>query len=296
MYKSHLAAALLLAMAGVCQAQEIEWKQTLNIAKGQNISRDRADMLGIEFGDTYAEAKAKLQKLASEGIQPKAPSGSAMERMRVEHRMQALGAAPTLSLREEQSVFQFRAPGHSQIVRATYVATIKLDRKLKGSGEKPIQEYITIHFSAPSSGHQVVALNRSIHYPEQDQPRVSEVLAQLKAKYKGEPQVEFGTRYVYQFNDGQPYTPPTRPVMPCLPATNAMGNLDGIRTLNKDGICDVVLLLDVNHGISRDHASALMFSFADNERIRANGTADYAFVQSYINSLQTNTRGTPPKL
>lgn len=296
MKKFNVAAALLLAMTGVCQAQEIEWKQTLNTPKGQNISRDRADMLGIEFGDTYAEAKARLQKLAGEGIQLKAPGGNAMERMRMEHRMQAAGAAPTLSLREEQSVFQFRAPGHSRIVRATYVTTIKLDRKLKATGEKPVQEYITIHFSAPSSGHQVVAMDRSIHYPEADQPRVSEVLAQLKAKFKGDPQVEFGTQYVYQFNDGQPYTPPTRPVMQCTPAANALGNLEGVQTLNKDGLCDVVLLLRVNHGISRDHASALTFSFADNERIRANGTADYAYVQSYINALQTNTRGTPPKL
>lgn len=58
----------LLALTNFTFAQQqgIEWKQTLNIPKGQNLSRERADILGIEIGDTYAEAKAKLQKLVLE--------------------------------------------------------------------------------------------------------------------------------------------------------------------------------------------------------------------------------------
>lgn len=285
-----------LGAASSVPAQEVQWKQTLNIPLGQNISRDRADMLGIEFGDTYTEAKAKLEKLAAEGIQPKKPSGSYADRMRMELRMQAAGAAPSLSLREEQRVFQFQVPGQAKMVTASYIAKIKLDRQLPGTGERPVREYITVHFSGPSSGHQVVGMERFIDYAQVDQPRISDVLAQLKAKFKADPQVHFGTEYTYQFNDGQPFVPPVEPILRCLPALNAIESLDGIRNLNKDGTCDVVLLLKVNPGVSQDHATSLTFSFADNARIRANGGADYAFVESYIASMQKEIRGAPPKL
>ena len=73
-------------------------------------------------------------------------------------------------------------------------------------------------------------------------------------------------------------------------------NIDGIRYLNQEGECDVVFRLAANHGISRDHASSLNFSFGDNARIKAYGAADFAYVEGYIRSLQERTRGAPPKL
>lgn len=296
MYKSHVAAALLLAMTGICQAQEIEWKQTLNIPKGQNISRDRADMLGIEFGDTYAEAKAKLQKLGSEGIQPKAPGGNAMERMRMEHRMQAAGAAPTLRLSEDQKVFQFQAPGHSQIMTASYIGKLKLTRRLPGSGSATIEETIIVHLTSPASGHQVVAMERYINYPEADQPQLSDIIGQMQAKFNAEPHIHLNT-FKFQFDGGQDVKPvPSKSLNLCTPAITALDDFNAVRQVNKSGDCDVVMVLDVTRGISQNHASALRFYFGDNERIKANGTADYAYVDGYIKSLQSRTRGAPPKL
>ena len=58
----------------------------------------------------------------------------------------------------------------------------------------------------------------------------------------------------------------------------------------------MVLLMRVNHGISADHATSLNFSFADHARMKANGAADYAFVESAIASMQKEIRGAPPKL
>ncbi|MBX9865089.1 MAG: hypothetical protein K2Y42_20295 [Hyphomicrobium sp.] len=279
MSRASLAVALLLAATGVSYAQQkITWKQTIDLPKGQNISRERADMLGIEFGDSYAEAKAKLEKLAAEGIQ-QTPAKPAV--------------------REMERIFQMQVPGASQVMTAGFVASLRLERRMPGAGKRTIEESITVYLSAPSSGNQVVAMERFLHYSEADQPRISEVLAQLKAKFKADPQVASNigsTTYVYQFNDGQSFIPSKPPRLECTPALNAMENIDGIRYLNQEGECDVVFRLAANHGISRDHASSLNFSFGDNARIKAYGAADFAYVEGYIRSLQERTRGAPPKL
>jgi len=279
MSRASLAVALLLAATGVSYAQQkITWKQTIDLPKGQNISRERADMLGIEFGDSYAEAKAKLEKLAAEGIQQN---------------------PATPAVREMERIFQMQVPGASQVMTARFVASLQLARRMPGSGNRSIEETLTIHLSAPSSGNQVVAMERFLHYSEADQPRISEVLAQLKAKFKADPQVASNigsTTYVYQFNNGQPFIPKKPPRLECAPALNAMENIDGIRYLNQERECDVVFRLAANHGISRDHASSLNFSFGDNARIKAYGAADFAYVEGYIRSLQERTRGAPPKL
>lgn len=278
-----------LAAASAASAQEIEWKQTLNMPKGQNISRDRADMLGIEFGDTYAEAKAKLEKLDAEGIQPKEQSGKCTTLM-----LQMGGCSPPEArLTEEKKIFDFRAPGHN-LMTASYVGVLKLSRNLPGAGNEPIRENITLHLSAPPSGHQVVAMERKIYYSERDQPQIADLIGALRDKYKTEPHVSENT-YRFQFNDGQG-VPPQRGPNYCNPEIIALNNFKSVRDVNPKRDCDVVMVVHLERGISRNHARILQFSFGDNERLKANGIADYAYIESYIKSMQNRRLGATPKL
>lgn len=260
-------------------AQEVQWKQTLDLPKGQHISRDRADILGIEFGDTYAEAKAKLAKLDSEGIQPKAPLAACKD-----PRMQGLRACQTAAapkLSEEKNIFDFRMPGHS-VMTASYVGVLKLTRTLPGQGKEPVREYITLYLSAPASGHQVVAMRRDIHYPDSDQPQISALLDALKAKFKAEPHIA-GNTVSFQFDNGKPAARPQGRVY-CSPAIDAMREFQAVRTVNQRGDCDVVMVLDIARGVSQNHARILQFQFGD------------PYIDSYIRSLQTRKLGATPKL
>ena len=64
-----MALALIASSPAIAQLQKIEWKQTVNQPKGQNMPQGvTADILGIEAGDGYAGAKAKLEKLKNEGF------------------------------------------------------------------------------------------------------------------------------------------------------------------------------------------------------------------------------------
>lgn len=274
MSRTSLALAVLLATTGIGHAQQqIEWKQTLNIPKGQNIPRDRADMLGIEFGDSYAEAKAKLEKLDAEGIQQK--------------------GRPEFGLTEDKKIFDFRAPGHS-VITASYVGTLKLTRSLPGNGKQQITEYITLHLSAPSSGHQVVAMQRDIYYPDADQPQLSALLDSLKAKFKTDPLV--GRDWIsFQFDNGHPAARRADRT-DCRAEIEEMQSLQRVQQVNRRGDCDVVMLLDITRGVSQNHVRILKFAFGDNERMKANSIADYTYISDYLKSMQSRKLGAPPKL
>lgn len=287
MRRTSLALALLLAASGAGHAQQqIEWKQTLNIPKGQHLSRDRADMLGIEFGDSYAEAKAKLEKLNVEGIQPPKPAPC-------HPRAPSCEAPPPPLLTEQKKQFDFRAPGHS-VITASFVGTLKLDRVLPGKGSEPVRETVIVYLSAPSSGHQVVAMQRDIYYPDADQPQLTGLIDALKAKFKTDPLITLEW-ISFQFDNGNP---PARRAGPtdCRPQIEEMQSLQRIREVNKRGDCDVVMLLNVVRGVSQNHARILKFAFGDNERMKANILADYAFIDDYLKSMQSRNLGAPPKL
>ena len=295
MKRSLIVLAMTLATMGgaIAQQEEIKWSQTLNIPKGQTIFRDRADILGIEFGDTYAEAKAKLQKLSAEGVQKKGPSADLGERM-IE---QMDGQDRRPPLREERTLFRVNVPGASTVITASYVGKLILNRQLPGA--RPITETIQVYLSSPASGQQVTGMERLISYPtDADQPRVSEFIGQMEAKLKAKPQVfprSDGAEYRFQFNDGQPFVPAVRSTNSCS-AHLVVGEAHSVRNVNSTGDCDVVMQVQVNFGISRDHARSIAFYFGDNERAKANAAADFAFISDYIRGLQGRTRGTPPKL
>ena len=157
MFRDSLAVALLLAATGVsyAQQQEIEWKQTINMPKGQNMPRDRADILGIELGDSYEEAKTKLQKLAAEGVQPKAQTMTPAERAVA--RMNGERSAPP-PMREEKRIYNLKAPGANSTISASFVQTVNINRALVSGSGKKYSETVAVIFSAPSSGHQVIGV------------------------------------------------------------------------------------------------------------------------------------------
>jgi hypothetical protein len=295
-YRIAAMTVLMIATTAAHGQQEIEWKQTFAMPKGQNLpSGLKLDILGIEAGDSYAEVKPKLEKLQAEAIPPKPDNRTMMQKSIAE--MQ--GARDETPLVERKNVFNMTMPGSSTVTAASYVAMIRLQRRMKGSTERTIEDNLAVALSAPSSGHQVIGVKRSLRYYNQsDEPRISEIVAQLKAKFKSEPQVfALGrtTEYLFQYNDGQAFASRNATASTCLFQYDvAVANL--VPQVNRNGECDVVLKLTAVHGISGDHAESLIFELSDNERAKANVGADFAFMQNYLTSLQERTRGAPPKL
>ncbi len=58
-------------------------------------------------------------------------------------------------------------------------------------------ESIIIYLSGPASGNQVTSISRTIldYTDKSDQPRISDVMAQVRAKQKSEPQKSGGENY-----------------------------------------------------------------------------------------------------
>lgn len=301
--KYWLIAGLLAAPLASAQAQEqIEWKQTLSVPKGQNIPRDRADILGIEFGDTYQEAKAKLEALYAEtapkaepAAKPKPGNPFLMAPGQALAEFSAATERKAPPVIETTSQFQINLPGLSAMYMATYVSKLQMRRMIMGTGVQGTEETIDVYLSAPSSGQQVIGITRRIVYPQAEQPRISEVLAQVAQKYQAGPvPARYAVGSVFVFDDGKAANPsgPTE----CQVGYRDNDSQDALQGINPQGNCDVVLQLVSYPGISPDHAGMLEFYFGDNERIKANRTADYAYLEAYITDLQNRTRGKVPKL
>lgn len=276
-----MAAAALLASLGLAHAQQdIEWKQIINVPKGEYMPRGSDDILGIGLGDSYADAKKKLQALQAEGLP--VPAGAQDP------------------LKETRKVFRMGVPGASTVVAAAFVSKLTLTRQMKGSTASTTEETIEVYLSAPSSGQQVIAVRRYISYgAESDQPRVSEILAQLKTKMRSEPQSfpsGSGTVLRYQYDEAKPFVPAKPSVITCQTSIHVLDDANQLQNVNQSGNCDALLEITVNFGISRDHAKSMIFTLNDNERLKANLTADYRYVSLYVRDLQDRTRGAPPKL
>ncbi|EKS35366.1 hypothetical protein [Afipia clevelandensis] len=272
------AAAALLTSLGFAQAQQqdIEWKQIIDVPKGMFIPRSSGDILGIEIGDGYIAAKKKLDALLAES----APGSSN-------------------GIKEERRVFRMSVPGASTVVAAAYVAKLVLTRQVKGSGANTSEESIHVYLTAPSSGQQVVAIQRYTGWAEADQPRLSDILAQLKAKMGSDPQTfpsQSGTVLRYQYDEAKPFAPARPSPITCQTSLHVFSDANQLPNVNQSGNCDGLLEISVTFGISRDHAKSMVFTLNDNERLKANMTADFKYVNAYIRDLQNSTRGTVPKL
>jgi hypothetical protein len=296
MKRATLAAALIVASCGLGHAQKtqpIEWKQMANTPKGLNLpSGVKVDIIGFELGEPYSEARAKLAAYFKEALKdnPKPPPADpyAMDDF-----------TPGQRINEERTQFRLQAPNQAAIIDAVFVSNIHTNMSKERPGRKSLEESIKINLSAPSSGHQVLGIERHVHFPEaSDQPRISEVIAMLSQKLGGQPQVisrSPSTVVRYQYNNGKLFVPARSDYSSCMHRGEVVDQA-ALREINPSGDCDVVYELTASHGISPDHASHLKFQLSDNERAKANGTADYAFFSSYIKSLQQNVKGAAPKL
>lgn len=129
-----MAAAALLASFGLAHAQQdIEWKQIINVPKGEYMPRGSDDILGIELGDSYADAKSKLQALSAEGVP---------------------GANGQSPIKEERKIFRMGVPGASSVVAATFVSKLTLTRQMKGSTAATTEETIEVYLSARLQGNR----------------------------------------------------------------------------------------------------------------------------------------------
>lgn len=260
------ACAALLVFAAPAVADDISWQQTLDLPIGLNLPQGvSGDILGITLGESYASAKAKI-----EALRDTAPNAEKNDK----------------KLTEITSKVQFNTPGTP--IELTYPGGLLLQINRYNPATPPKEDdTIEVTFSAPSSGNQVTKIRRTISYDRpEDQIRVSELVANLKAKFKSEPQVIEGgfIRYLFQFADGQPQAGSDSIVNPCLSDDNS------------DGTCDVSLLVVMHQGISPDHARMVEFHLTDNDRAKQNGDADMAFFQSYVRSFQQQVGGAAPKL
>lgn len=203
-------------------------------------------------------------------------------------------------LRESEVSFEMRSPGTVTRIKANYVSKLVMERTLPSQSGKGAHEQITLRFSAPSSGQQVTSIRRSLsYYAEIDQPRISELIAQLSQKMKTQPQTfqyDKDNRYLFQFSKGEPFLPKVRQRDPQCHAHTEIPTEEHVSSINKDGTCSIAMFLFANFGMSRDNARSLTFTLADNDRVKSTAGADYAFFNDYLRSLQERTKGNTPKL
>ena len=289
-------AAMLALTVGAHAQQPIQWKQVLNLPKGLNQPPGiKLDVLGIEPGDSYPEVKAKLEALLKEAGQsaqapkPAAGGNSAQDAMNRMLGQMSGQSAPRPPITEIKRIIRFSTPGGS--IEAEYVGEVHMERKLKGKSGK-IVEMFTVLFSAPSSGHQALSIRRHLSYDSRaDQPRVSEVMASVTQKLKGQPIPQVGGgRFLYdngrQLNK-QPF--------PCVVGADA-SNPQMAQSINPNGACDLAYDVRFVNGISNDHAATAEFIVTDAERAKQDILADFAFFDSYVKGIQNRTGGAAPKL
>lgn len=257
--------------------QAIEWTETLNIPKGEGMPPGvTADILGIEIGDTYRGAKAKLQAI-----------------------IDALPDGDEGRLKEEQRFFKI------PIATGTFLETkypskiiVTINRRSPRATDT-----ITVFFSAPSSGAQVIGLDRLIQrFEHKDQIRIPDYLAAISEKYAAKPTVTLSSNkvifYRYHYDNGQAVTAPANANSVCpVSYWMSLGNSErDLPKINRAGTCDVILDVQFNLGISKDHAAAVWFKLMGTDRARTNQQADYQFIRDYLGRLRQQTSGAAPKL
>ncbi len=260
--------------------QVLEWSQIQKIEKGEGIPVGISlDILGLELGDSYTEAKAKLEAIREN--QPQSAGGDI-----------------------KSSEKHFRLPsGGGQFVETKYTSKLTVEIN---HPDKNQSETIDAYFTAPSSGAQLFGINRRIwFYDHTKQPRISETLARVTEKTGAEPtNVNPGRddiRYLYVLDDGKvvdaPLPIPSTLQCGFLGLSSLVGNFteDTVRGINRSGDCDISQEVIFTYGVSQDHAKTMTFSLIDAERAKSNLGADFQFFADYITQLQ-NSGGEGPQL
>lgn len=290
--RNRIGAAMVIAglfSTSAVAEEQIQWKQVLNIPKGANLAPGVTwEILGIAPGDSYETVRPRLDALLAEDVTPK----STIDKSTAE----LLGQDLSGPLEEVKLSIMLPLTG-GQDIKATYVDRIELKRQLKGTGAKPIDDALTLRFSTPASGNQVISIHRGISFYEHtDQVRISEMIKSLSEKFGRNPRItkdQKSTNLKYIFNDGELFTP-TNVLEDCGPGMSM--TLNEIDQINPTGNCDVVLEVTLGHGISDDHASGIAFQLYDYSRGKENITADRGFIDAYVNDVRSRTAGQAPKL
>ena len=279
------ALAFALGMTGSTNADEIVWQEITSLPLAQNVPPGLSvDILGIAPGMSYETVREMLLALAPDGATD-APDLDATARY--------AGVPSEPDYREGEALFYLPAQGSR--IEARYPAEIVLERKY---GEKQkIKDTLVVQFSAPSSGSQVMNVVRNLnYYRQEDQPRLSEVIAALSAKFGGEPTV-FDTasgqtvKYFWRYDD-QALVPISN-LVECHHGASSHTDERAVAEINRDGHCDFLIELNVARGISEDHAKTLSLRMTDNDRGKANLTTDYGFFRSYIEHVQSKSGAAP---
>jgi len=279
-----LVAAVVLAGSHQAVAQQqIEWKQVVNSPKGAGLPAGvHAAILGIAPGDDYERVKQIAEDLAKEDRE-------------YDYHVKNNDVHRAL-VRDTQVRFDIPIPGSGSIT-ATYHRRIEIARNLKGSAREAIYDNIDIYFSAPSSGNQVSSISRRMLYHNvNDQPRISEIIGSLRSTfgYSGQYVEESGLKKImFQYDGGKPVMTRNPILSRCERWTARVIQQVDLPSINKVGNCDVVYEATFKPGLSSDHAYELTFFLSDNERAKANVTADYNFFQQYVNSLKGKARSAP---
>jgi hypothetical protein len=277
------ACAVALSLSTVAApAQEIEWRQVLDLPVGLNLPAGGPvpDILGLAPGDSYADARAKLIALGPP---------NALERPQLTFEQRMSGVVSDAPYTENWMAIYLPLGGGSQI-EASYASRLRIVRDPTAR----IRDVVEVDVSAPSSGQQAFYIYRHITYErEADQPRISETLAEMNRKLGGN---ATATRlgqthnYRWQYDDG-------RLLAAADPNCNARATAETeesrIAGINPDGTCDVVVTMSATPGLSDDHAWQLRFSIGDNERGRQNLTADYGYFWDYVKEVQSRAGARP---
>lgn len=284
---------IVAALASAAHAEDAQWSQVTNLPKGLNVAPGATlSILGVQPGDTLDEVRpivAELVKAHNPG-----PEMSDAQKRVAEY--QGADLSPPL----EEMVQTIMLPvGNSDTIELSYVGRIDLDRDL--GDKRAIHDHLRVEFSAPSSGHQVIAATRILEYSrDEDQPRIGELVADLKARFGATPMVlgRGSTIYRWQFDNGSAVQKPDPGDNDCWPYVGDVNQEDRIAEINtrSGGDCDVVMEVRFVPGISDDHAASIIFTLSDNERGKANLTTDFAFFYDYVEKYRDGIGGEKPAL
>ncbi|MCW2308954.1 hypothetical protein [Rhodobium gokarnense] len=270
--------AVVFGIASQALADDgIKWEKILDIPKGQGAPDGvRLDLLGIEIGDRFEDAKAKLERIVAD-----LPDG-------------AYG-----NIRVHTTRFKLPTGGGS-FVETSYPSMIAA--QIHRFPEHRTEE-INVYMSAPSSGAQVYGILRAISYLDKTvEPKISELLPRLREKFGTDPLTPYNNHgsnsYFYVFDDGAPVKLSDNDILltGCgyIKPQMAFTERD-IEAINRKGNCDIALRVHVDYGLSDDHARTLAFSLFDAARSKANHQADFKFFDDYVNRLR-QSGGQGPKL
>ena len=258
--------AALGFVAGAAAEDKIVWRQVFTYDASQSEPAGVSlDILGIAIGDTFADAKAKLERIAQEN-----------------------GGNDKVKIVESF----FRLPtGSGAFIQTKFPSILKLRTSV---GE------ISVYVSSPASGAQVYGVERLLsYYDKTKQVKISTLIPQVAEKYGVAPGIssEFGNALSYriQFDNRQAVDTVSDPTSQCSArGMRVWGQTErDLNRINPKGDCDVIIDIEFNRGISKDHAKAIGFYVADLERAKAVLTADYQYFRDYIEQLKSGGGETP---